>query len=62
MTIHRDKLKDLSAPGEDLADGKRFSLRALRLLRIAIAVGLLSFVFSRIGWQPVVQSIDGVLW
>ncbi len=33
-----------------------------RLLQIAVAVGLISFLYYRIGWQPVAEAFSGVVW
>ena len=41
---------------------KKFVLSPSRVLQMAVAVGLVSFLFSRIGWQPVVEVFSSVVW
>ena len=41
---------------------KTFLLSPWWVLQIAVTVGLISFLFSRIGWQPVVEVFSGVIW
>ena len=55
---NRDRLESLSTSAEGFPLGKNFPLRPLLLLRVAIALSLIGFIFSRVGWQPVVQSFS----
>jgi len=53
---------DSSARAENRPTSKRFPRSLFGLLRIAIAAGLLGFLFASIGWQPVALSFSKVLW
>ena len=41
---------------------RKLSLRPFRLLQIAVTVGLIGFLYYRIGWQPVAQAFSGIVW
>lgn len=57
-----ERSQGLSPSRHSQPTGKRFSLSLFRLIQIAVALGLLGFIFATISWRPVVPTFDDVLW
>ena len=49
-------------PPESLQERRKLSLSLFRLLQIAVTVALISFLYYRIGWQPVAEAFSEVVW
>jgi len=52
----------IDASPEGLPARRKLSLSLFRLLQITVTVGLISFLYYRIGWQPVAEAFSGVVW